>query len=227
MNKKVRPIFSGTVVALVMAACLEPLVRAQGVATCVMGKDLYNRRQAGGGWQELMEWGWMEMFFFSLGLGVVVFFVAGVMIWDPFLGVKITEAANVAGHFEGFPLPMAHCLGWCHIMTPVFCSISMSPVDNYWSIYMYLLSQEGTWQHGNPLIPQNSMDCLPKANFMIRYPDFFAIQLFNLRSVFDIYIYIFFSISTNNYDKNIHPNTDYCTTHGTLPFQQRSHLLPA
>ena len=170
----------------------------------------------------------MEMFFFSLGLGVVVFFVAGVMIWDPFLGVKITEAANVAGHFEGFPLPMAHCLGWCHIMTPVFCSISMSPVDNYWSIYMYLLSQEGTWQHGNPLIPQNSMDCLPKANFMIRYPDFFAIQLFNLRSVFDIYIYIyFFSISTNNYDKNIHPNTDYCTTHGTLPFQQRSHLLPA
>ena len=32
-----------------MAACLEPLVRAQGVATCVMGNDLYNRRQAGDG----------------------------------------------------------------------------------------------------------------------------------------------------------------------------------
>ena len=52
---------------------------------------------------------------------------------------------------------------------------------------MHLLCQAGTWQRGNVLIPQNSKDSLPKANYMIRYPDFFAIQFFNLRSVFAIY----------------------------------------
>ena len=62
---------------------------------------------------------------------------------------------------------------------------------------MYLLSQEGTWQHGNPPSPQNSKDCLPKVNFMLRYPDFFAIQFFNLRSVFDIY----FLYPQKKYDK--------------------------
>ena len=41
-----RPISSGTVVALVMAASLGPLGRARGVATCVMGNDSYSRHQA-------------------------------------------------------------------------------------------------------------------------------------------------------------------------------------
>ena len=44
-----------------------------------------------------------------------------------------------------------------------------------------------TWQCAHSRIPQNSKDSLPKANYMIKYPDFFAVQFFNLWSVFDIY----------------------------------------
>ena len=44
--------------------------------------------------------------------------VFGVIKWDPFFGGEIKLDANVAGnfHFEGFPLFIVHCLGWCHIM---------------------------------------------------------------------------------------------------------------
>ena len=59
---------------------------------------------------------------------------------------------------------------------------------------MHLPCQEGTWQRGNVLFSQNLKDSLPKANYMIRYPDFFAVQFFNLWSVFDIY---FIDISMN------------------------------
>lgn len=52
---------------------------------------------------------------------------------------------------------------------------------------MYLLCQEGTWQRGNVLIPQNSKDSLPKANYIDKISRLFAVQFFNLWSVFDIY----------------------------------------
>ena len=33
--------------------------------------------------------------------------------WDPFFG-EIKLDAKIYGDFEGFPLRMLHCLGWCH-----------------------------------------------------------------------------------------------------------------
>ena len=40
-----------------------------------------------------------------------------IMEWDSFWG---DQTMQMNGHFEGLPLIFVHCLGWCHMMTPVF-----------------------------------------------------------------------------------------------------------
>lgn len=99
--------------------------------------------------------------FFFVGLGGFCWFLRGHYINGiPFFWGGIKEATNVAGHFEGIfngALLGLASYNDCSVLQDIYESS-----DTFWSIYMYLLSQDATWQRGNLPIPQNSKDSLPK-----------------------------------------------------------------